>query len=286
MLRGEYNSMRAIYGISPYLVPTPIAWGTLAQDKNMHFFLCDHHEMDSQVLNIDRFAAMLAELHAKSATFGGMYGFHVSTFIGNLPQYNKATETWEECFSSNFHYFLDLEKNVHGSGDAEFEELSASILMQIIPRLLRPLETDGHSIAPSLLHGDICSSNASTSLHTSGPIIYNACAFYGHNEYDLCEFVTGKLGRGYLDAYQRLIPVSEPKEDFGDRMRLYRLRRLLHLSCLCSSDKCFRQKLKQGMKVLVDRYPNGYGDYLDEERRIQNLLALDEMYDRQLKKTP
>ena len=41
MVRGEFESMRAIHAVSPSFVPRPVAWGTLRDVPDAHFFLCE-----------------------------------------------------------------------------------------------------------------------------------------------------------------------------------------------------------------------------------------------------
>ena len=225
------------------------------------------------MLNIERFGAALAELHRKSAAAirgcgagsSGWFGFHVSTFNGDIAQKNSWTKTWEEYFSGNFRQMLDLEEEVHGAHNPEFMLLSNAVLVEVIPRLLRPLETGSRRITPTLLHGNIESGKVSTSLRFSIPMTYGACSFYGHNEYDLRNFVNGGLGAEYMRAYHKFMPVSEPREDFWDRMALYGLTSLLQESCSHPGDKRFRGRLVEGMKVLVDKFADGHqGDVVIE----------------------
>ena len=53
---------------------------------------------------------------------------------------------------------------------------------KVVPRLLRPLETGGRSIRPSLIHGDLWHGNAETDAETGEPVIFDAASFYAHNE--------------------------------------------------------------------------------------------------------
>lgn len=76
---------------------------------------------------------------------------HVVTYNGNLPQLNKWTDTWEEYFTSNFKHFLEMEHRSQGPATEEFAELSKAMVEKVIPRLLRPLETEGRHIEPSLI---------------------------------------------------------------------------------------------------------------------------------------
>ena len=47
--------------------------------------------------------------------------------------------------------------------------LFGHVTSKVIPRLLRPLETGGRQIKPSLVHGDLYSGNVSVDAVTGGP---------------------------------------------------------------------------------------------------------------------
>jgi hypothetical protein len=63
--------------------------------------------------------------------------------------------------------------------------LREGIMEKVIPRLLRPLETDGNQIQPCLVHGDLWDGNTSVDGATGKPLIFDACSSYAHHE---CEF--------------------------------------------------------------------------------------------------
>ena len=151
MMLGEYESMKAIHNIIPTFVPRPIAWGTFESNRELHFFLCDFHEMDLDLPNVNRFTARLADLHRKSKSPTGKFGFHVTTYNGNLPQINAWTDTWEEYFALNFRHFINMEQEMQGPATEEQAELSTAMLTKVIPRLIRPMETGGRRIEPSLI---------------------------------------------------------------------------------------------------------------------------------------
>lgn len=56
------------------------------------------------------------------------------------------------------------------------------ILEKVIPRLMRPLETGRRNIQPCLVHSDIWLGNVKPDAETEQPIIFDSCAFWGHNE--------------------------------------------------------------------------------------------------------
>ena len=85
MVRGEFESMRTISTIVPDFVPKSIAWGTYQTNPDTHFFLCEYREMLDEMPDPHKFAARLAALHQNSKSQNGKFGFHISTYCGNLP---------------------------------------------------------------------------------------------------------------------------------------------------------------------------------------------------------
>lgn len=188
MVSGEYESMKALYGVSPDLTPKPIAWGTFAAADHVHFFLCEFVDMTDDLPDVDTSMKMLAELHAKSFSPDGKYGFHVPTLQGTVPQFVEWIETWEDFFTKSIQLVFENEERSQGS-DEEVQNLCKETLSKVIPRLLRPLETGGRRIEPHIIHGDIwggnTSTNVATNVATNLPVIYDATSIYAHNE---CKF--------------------------------------------------------------------------------------------------
>ena len=272
ILRGEYNSLRALSDIYAPLVPNPIAWGTLQQNANSHFLLCDAHDMDSKTVDTERFIAALAIMHRKSAAPGSRFGFHVPTFVAGVAQDNRGRVTWEEYFSVNFRSFVEVMGKIDGAAGVVCDDLTEAILMKVIPRLLRPLESGERSVTPVLLHGNVSPYDTPASLISDGSTVGSPGAFYGHNEYDLRNFAPDVLGSKFLEAYHRLMPVSEPKQDFDHRLALYRLRSLLHECCLHPEDKYARQAFVLAMKNLVDWFytvEGGSNERLEEGEVVE-----------------
>lgn len=181
MIRGEFESMKAIYTILPDFAPKPIAWGTYENIPDAHFFLCEYREMKDEMPDPHRFAARLAALHQNSKSPNGRFGFHVTTYSGNLPQMNEWEESWEAFFTKNMRQALKLELEAKGP-DPEFDVLVPVLFDKVIPRLLRPLESEGRSVKPSLVHGDLWYANSGIDVETGESLIFDACCFYAHNE--------------------------------------------------------------------------------------------------------
>ena len=185
MMSGEFASMSALHNTMPDLAPKPIAWGTYASNPNIHFFLCSFHDMTDDVPDVEVFPAKIAELHMKGVSPNGKFGFPVVTYQGRLPQDTTWCDTWEKCFSRSLKRMLELEEEAQGYSE-KMKSLSDAIMTKVIPRLLRPLETEGRQIQPRLVHGDLWDGNTSTDVATDNPVIFDAAAFYAHNE---CKFL-------------------------------------------------------------------------------------------------
>ena len=136
---------------------------------------------------------------------------------------------------------LELKKEAQGPS-VELQNLCIPFYEKVIPRLLRPLETGGRHIEPCLVHGDLWCGNASTDLSNDQPIVFDACCFHAHNEYELGPWrpVRYKLGRRYMKAHRTLFPISAPEEDHDDRNALYAIRADLHASALYPGNACYR----------------------------------------------
>lgn len=181
MIHGEYESIKAIYTLLPDFVPKPIAWGTYKTIPNTHFFLCQFREMIDEMPDPDKFAARLAALHQNSKSPNGKFGFHITTYGGNLPQLNGWEESWEIYFTKSMRWALELELEAKGP-NSEFDVLVPALFDRVIPRLLGPLESEGRSVKPSLVHGDLWYANSGIDVVTNESLVFDACCFYAHNE--------------------------------------------------------------------------------------------------------
>ncbi|KIW91941.1 uncharacterized protein Z519_06923 [Cladophialophora bantiana CBS 173.52] len=262
MMQGEYESMKAIMRFSPNFVPRPIAWGTFASNPNLHFTLSQFREIRQELPDMRSTCASLAELHLKSHSAGiQKFGFPVNTYNGSLAQDNRWTDNWEQFFAQQLRGILKLEEKVWGPQTEEMQQFVQQIFNKVIPRLLRPMETGGHSITPSLLHGDFWHGNVSTDILTGEPVTYDASAFWGHNEYDIRTMTKRaryEFGPAWQTEYLKLYPAAYPEEDFGARSDLYLLRSKAHDSALFSNSPRFRQILVEHAKSLVEAYGEGY----------------------------
>ena len=83
----------------------------------------------------------------------------------------------------------------------------------MIPRLLEPLQSEGRSIKPCLVHGDLWDENTATDMDTGEPFIFDAGSFYAHNEYEIGNWRAQRhrlSSRVYVENYKQNYRVSEP----------------------------------------------------------------------------
>jgi protein-ribulosamine 3-kinase len=85
MIEGEYESLKAMHSVCPEFVPEPYAHGQYDQDgKQMYFLIEEFRLVGEQPPDPVRFTAKLAELHKKSVSPTGKFGFHTTTCHGKF----------------------------------------------------------------------------------------------------------------------------------------------------------------------------------------------------------
>ena len=180
-LRGEYESMSAIYKELPEFVPKPVAVGSYTSNPDIHFYLMEFVNMTLEVPDPQSLSQKVSEMHQKCLSPNGKYGFMVSTNNGPLVQPNTWTESWEEAYTNLLQNCFNFEQGMHGKHE-EMQKLWPDIKEKVIPRLMRPLETGGNQIQPCLVHGDLWDGNTSINAETGQPLVFDASSSYAHNE--------------------------------------------------------------------------------------------------------
>lgn len=127
---------------------------------------------------------MVAKFHELGVSKTGEFGFPITMYGGRNPQTFPLSKTWEECFSKGLDNLFNTEEKTHGPDD-EMRQLRQETMTKVIPRLLRPLETEGRTLTPTLVHGDLWDGNASLDVTTGQPMFFDATPLYAHNECQL-----------------------------------------------------------------------------------------------------
>ncbi|KLU90917.1 hypothetical protein MAPG_09442 [Magnaporthiopsis poae ATCC 64411] len=262
MISSEFASMTKLHSIMPEMVPEPIAWGAYEEEDDIYFFVCRFVTMSGDIPDVGDFPALLAKMHQRGASADGEFGLPYVTYSGRNPQFFPPSRSWEECFTLGIKAEFELEERTHGP-DEEMRRLRDGVLAIAIPRLLRPLETEGRTLVPTLVHGDLWDGNASVDTTTGHPVIYDAVPIYAHNEYDLGPWWAPRhrMTSEYINKYSLCNPPSEPADDFEGRGLLYRLRFDLHASSLYPGSLKRRGLVMDTMRELLARYPHGYEEY-------------------------
>lgn len=181
MAEAEYESQKALAAIVPDNVVIPMAWGRFERDKSKSFFMTCFRDLRDRSPPLPQFLAILKKLHETSISPTGQFGFQVTTYNGPPKMVNHWTNSWEEYFARQFRSDVSFLQKVYGE-DAELADLTENFVQKVVARLLRPLQTGGRSIKPSLCHGDLWDGNVQIDVNTKQPVVFDSCAFYGHNE--------------------------------------------------------------------------------------------------------
>ncbi|RSM01632.1 hypothetical protein CDV31_011273 [Fusarium ambrosium] len=265
LLLGTNASESSLHSFIPEHVPRPLGFSTYESDPDRHFFLMEWVDMrDDDLPEPEAYMAPVVALHSRSMGMSptGKFGFGVNTAFGNLPQVNKWEDSWEKWWTDYMTMILDREESLRGPHTPEDKELKDQFLNKVLPRYLRPLESNGRSIKPCLLHADLWPGNIKYQLENETAIVYDSSGLWGHNEVDLGVIRNPRypLGRPYLKEYWKHIPISEPQEDADSRNIMYLVRNQALLASLYPEDHSLRNSFVKTMRVVVDRV-------LEEEAR-------------------
>ena len=124
--------------------------------------------------------------------------------------------------------------------DAGLRELVERTANRVVPALLGDghlgydKNGNGEGITPVVIHGDLWSGNADRGRivgsgrkedeEATGEVVYDPCAVYGHSEFELGIMkMFGGFGSTFFSAYHKIVPKTEPVEEYEDRVRLYEL---------------------------------------------------------------
>ncbi len=244
-LEGEYYGMLELYQTAPHMVPKPHAWGQVKSAASpTYFYLCDYIHLSDALPDPVKLGAMVADLHKRSVSPTGKFGFHITTHDGWLPQEVGWDSSWTSFFSKLLASIWKVDINSNGHW-AELDAAMERTLSHVIPRLLGALESNGRSVKPCLIHGDLWEGNIGTDINTGNIYIYDAAAYYAHNEMEIGMWTVAHhrmKAKVYRKEYFKHFKRSEPVEECEDRLRLYAVKTKLMYSATVPSGHAIRQQ--------------------------------------------
>ncbi|KAL9632316.1 MAG: hypothetical protein Q9204_003846 [Flavoplaca sp. TL-2023a] len=226
MCEGEYESLKEIYQVSPDFVPRPFAWGRYREPQpEIYFLLTQFRDVGDQPAEPVKLASRLADLHQRSKSPTGKFGFHFATCHAKIAQKVDSWEdSWCTIYSNHLGHVMNLAKPILQW--PEFDIVCKLTLEKVVPRLLLPLQSEGRVLKPCLVHGDCWDGNTAMDIRTGEAFVFDVCSFYGHNEYDTGNWRAPRhrlSNKAYIRNYKKAFPVSEPEEDWDARNLLYSL---------------------------------------------------------------
>jgi fructosamine-3-kinase len=197
------------------VVPLALAWAE-AEDGAPAWLALEWLEPCRRAPDFaERLGRGLAALHRAGRDDG--WGWMENNFIGPLPQANAPAASWAEFWRTRrLEPQLELAR---GAGRMPGKAADWDRLMDRLPELLAPAETDG----PSLLHGDLWDGNVLAA--PAGPALIDPAVYRGHREADLAMTeLFGGFGDGFHAAYREAWP---PQPGYPVRRAVYQLWYLL-----------------------------------------------------------
>ncbi|CAG9978528.1 unnamed protein product [Clonostachys byssicola] len=257
LAEGEFESMTLMHELIPEAIVPPIAWGMFETDNSKAFYLTYFRDLDKKHPPDDSLIRLISKIHEKESPTG-KFGFHVPTFYGCRKVDNTWCQSWEEFFSRELRSSINFAQAVL-QHDEELEGLAKTFFDLVVPRLLRPLETGGRSIKPQLVFGDLWDANVQVDNRTRAAALFDPCCFYGHFEYDFQCMTSDRysLNYNFVNLYRERVGVSEPAEEFDDRVALYALRNDFHTMGMWPQWTSVLDHVKSEMNRLIKKYPDG-----------------------------
>jgi protein-ribulosamine 3-kinase len=242
-MEGEYTGMLELYNTVPHMIPKPHAWGKIdTKPIPTYFYICDFINITDTLPDPVKLGAAVAELHKKSVSPTGKFGFQMNTCDGFLHQ----DVPWESSWTVAFHRLLKGVWIHDSNSNGAWPELDAAMertLSHVVPRLLGALEAN-QTIKPCLIHGDLWEGNIGTDIETGNIYIYDAAAYYAHNEMEIGIWRVSHRSikaPAYRREYVRHFKKSKPVAEWDDRLALYSVKAKLMYTASVTHGQPVRQ---------------------------------------------
>lgn len=229
--------MKLIHSLVPRFAPEPYKKGKL-KGEPVYFILMEFKLFADGLPDPVKLGYHVSDMHMKSVSPTGKFGYFMTTYDGSRTQVVDWDTSWTSFFSKLLAeaYRHDIVSNGHWE---ELDRVYERAQSHLVPRLIGAVESEGRSIKPSLIHGNMWDGNVRTDSDTANPVAYDSAVYYGHHEmeagiwraerHELSEQVFRK-------EYMRRIKPSEPWEECCDRNLLYSTKtNFMHSACVRKS---------------------------------------------------
>jgi fructosamine-3-kinase len=268
MFTGEHASLNAIHNAVPSLCPKSYGHGQFTESKNTSFLVTNFLDLSGRSGRGSTGSGMtlaqkLAKLHTTSAPIPDGYdkpqfGFPATTCCGDTPQDNTYSSSWEDFYANHRLRFIVNQSKKSNGADKQLESLVEQTCTKVIPRLIGDSHlSGGKGITPVVVHGDLWSGNASRGklpgMTEAEDIVYDPSSCYAHSEFELGIMkMFGGFGGSFLKEYHKLVPKTEPVDEYEDRVALYELYHHLNHHALFGGG--YRSGALRIMKDLIAKY--------------------------------
>lgn len=231
--------MTELHRLQPELVPRPLAQGKL-KDANppTYFFLIEFKEFVPGLPDPVRLGARLAAMHRNSTSPDGNFGFHLQTYDGARLQTVAPAKSWTTFFGKLLAEAYRQDTETNGVWP-ELETVHRRVQSHLIPRLIGALESEGRSVKPTLIHGDLWDGNVGVEANTGDPWIFDSAVYYAHNEMEIGIWRAERhqlKAKQFRREYLRNCEPSEPEDEWDDRNILYSAKtNFMHSACFTGS---------------------------------------------------
>jgi protein-ribulosamine 3-kinase len=186
----------------------------------------------------------MGDLRDEDKDGGLLFGFPVPTFCGDVRQPNRFRRSWADFYANQRLVTVLAESERRNGADKGLRDLVEKTAQQVVPRLLG----DGHlgydrkgqgtGIVPVVVHGDLWRGNTGRGRILKnakdgddgeggggiGDVVFDPSVCYAHSEFELGIMnMFGGFGKDFFEEYHRLVPKTEPVEEYEDRVKLYEL---------------------------------------------------------------
>ncbi|KAK6076048.1 hypothetical protein SCUP234_07548 [Seiridium cupressi] len=252
----DENKQPVSFFLKPELVPKPLARGKLKNaNPPAYFFLIEFKDFVPGLPDPVRLGARLAAMHQNSISLDGNFGFHLQTYDGARLQAVAPDKSWTSFFGKLVAEAYRQDAGTNGVWP-ELEIVHRRAQSHLIPRLIGALESDGRSVKPTLIHGDLWDGNISVDANIGDPWIFDSAVYYAHNEMEIGIWRAERhqlKAKQYRREYLRNYEASEPEDEWDDRNILYSAKtNFMHSACFAGSPA--RQSAFNDMVMLIQKY--------------------------------